>query len=178
VLSVALGSSGSFRRERETGVLELLLVSPLREWQIIGGRVCGLWVQFMPATLLLVSVWLYCASFLAPHEHEWSSVLFYGTTLLTMPVLGLYHSLVCNNFLSAFLRTLLLGVAVPVFLARLDDFLNLVLWLAGQPSLPFQVPGSKSLLATPIQLALAGFCAWRLQRNLKRRKFALERLNL
>lgn len=31
VASIALSAAGSFRRERETGVLELLLVSPLRE---------------------------------------------------------------------------------------------------------------------------------------------------
>ena len=42
-ISMAAGAAGSFRRERENGVLELLLVSPLTSKQIIGGRLRGLW---------------------------------------------------------------------------------------------------------------------------------------
>ncbi len=47
--SMAMSAAGSFRRERDTGVLELLLVSPLGENQIISGRLGGLWSQFLPA---------------------------------------------------------------------------------------------------------------------------------
>ena len=45
--------------ERESGVLELLLVSPLGEKQIIAGRLSGLWGQFAPAAVLLLAIWAY-----------------------------------------------------------------------------------------------------------------------
>ena len=57
--SVAMTAAGSFRRERETGVLELLLVSPLRVSNIISGRLRGIWGQFVPAIGLLLISWLY-----------------------------------------------------------------------------------------------------------------------
>src|SRR5581483_5796418 len=57
--SLAMTAAGSFRRERESGVLELLLVSPLNEKQIIGGRLRGLWAQFLPAFVLLLGVGMY-----------------------------------------------------------------------------------------------------------------------
>ena len=50
--SMAASAAGSFRRERETGVLELLLVSPLTTGQIIGGRLRGLWGQFLPSIVM------------------------------------------------------------------------------------------------------------------------------
>jgi len=41
--SMAASAAGSFRRERESGMLELLLVSPVGEQRIISGRLRGLW---------------------------------------------------------------------------------------------------------------------------------------
>jgi hypothetical protein len=61
--SMALSAAASFRRERETGLLELLLVSPLSERRIILGRLRGLWGQFLPAFGLLLAVWAYLSSF-------------------------------------------------------------------------------------------------------------------
>src|SRR5664280_1738223 len=57
--SMAMSAAASFQRERETGVLELLLVSPLGENQILSGRLRGLWGQFLPAVVLLLAVWSY-----------------------------------------------------------------------------------------------------------------------
>ena len=57
-LSLAVSAAGSFRRERELGVMELLLVTPLTERDIAWGRLRGLWEQFLPAIGLLLSVWL------------------------------------------------------------------------------------------------------------------------
>ena len=59
--SMAASAAGSFRRERETGVLELLLVSPLTTGQIIGGRLRGLWGQFLPSIVMLLGIWVYLA---------------------------------------------------------------------------------------------------------------------
>ena len=66
---VAVSAAGSFQRERETGMLELLLVSPMRIGQIIGGRLRGLWGQFLPALLLLLGIWAFLSTFSpAPHN--------------------------------------------------------------------------------------------------------------
>src|SRR4030095_7269728 len=62
IFSIGLSASGSFRRERELGVMELLLVTPLRVGQIVCGRLRGLWSQFLPAVLLLMAMWLYLVS--------------------------------------------------------------------------------------------------------------------
>ncbi len=45
-------------------MLELLLVSPLGENQIIAGRLGGLWTQFVPTAGLLLGIWAYCSTFL------------------------------------------------------------------------------------------------------------------
>jgi len=168
-VSIALSAAGSFRRERESGVLELLLVSPIREWEIIAGRVRGLWMQFLPAIVLLVSVWLYCATFLST-DSELSSVLVYGTAFATLPVIGLYYSLAKSNFIVSLLWTLLVGVAVPAGLGRIA-----AMWFAD----PFAYsPGTGELagLLVPclLQAVIAILFALRLYHHLRYRKFALD----
>ncbi|MBM3832641.1 MAG: hypothetical protein FJ403_05095 [Verrucomicrobia bacterium] len=45
-LGMAFTSAWSFRRERQSGALELLLVTPLQAGQLIRGRLWGLWAHF------------------------------------------------------------------------------------------------------------------------------------
>ena len=115
--TMALSAAGSFRRERDTGVLELLLVSPLGENQIISGRLGGLWGQFLPAAGLLLSVWAYLSTFL-PNGSDVGVVLFFLRQFLTVPVFGLYFSLRCRNFITAFLATVAMGLLLPLVLPR------------------------------------------------------------
>lgn len=157
--SMALSAAGSFRRERETGVLELLLVAPLREGQIIAGRVRGLWAQFLPAIILLSVVWLYGATFLS-HLSEVPSVLGYAVTFATLPVVGLYFSLAKPNFIAALIWTLLAQLLLPeavLVITRLyepdaSDLLDLV-------------------VQASVQIAVAAFLGWRLLALLKGRRF-------
>ena len=53
LLGLSFSAAGSFRHERKSGALELLLVTPLRVDQVISGRVRGLWAQFLPSLCLL-----------------------------------------------------------------------------------------------------------------------------
>ncbi|HEY5909563.1 MAG TPA: ABC transporter permease subunit [Verrucomicrobiae bacterium] len=162
--SIALSAAGSFRRERETGVLELLLVSPITEWQIIAGRVRGLWVQFLPAMILLVSVWLYSATFLST-DSELTSVVVYSVAFVALPVIGLYFSLAKNNIIVSLLWTLLVGVAVPAAIGRFA-----ALWCG-----PDVVPegAARTLIPCGLQMFFAFQLALRLHYNLKYRRFAL-----
>jgi len=172
VLTMAISAAGSFRREQETGVLELLLVAPLRERQIIGGRLRGLWTQFMPSVILLFVVWLYCGAFLSS-ENELLCVLAYGVSFATVPVVGLYFSLAKNNFIAALIWTVLVQLVVPGALERMTQFW---FWTYGRTnnSLGSLPDLAETLIPICGQITVALYLAWRLQDNLKRRKFALE----
>jgi ABC-type transport system involved in multi-copper enzyme maturation permease subunit len=118
--SLAASAAGSFRRERESGVMELLLVTPLTAGQIITGRLRGLWGQFLLALILLLVMRLQLANFPGllsgdPQrgiEEAWRSGLL-GTTVLTLPLMGLYFSLRCRLFITALLGTVIAGVGLP-----------------------------------------------------------------
>jgi ABC-type transport system involved in multi-copper enzyme maturation permease subunit len=170
--SMALSAAGSFRRERESGMLELLLVAPLREWQVLGGRVLGLWGQFLPAVALLLGLWLCCSTFMETGR-EWPSILLFAGTFASLPVIGLYYSLLKRGFLSAFLWTLLVGVALPAFLSAGEQFTEMAVSVLVARN-PAQDP-SLGWLFTPVQAAVAGWLAWRLHSDLKRRRFAIQR---
>jgi ABC-type transport system involved in multi-copper enzyme maturation permease subunit len=161
--SIAVAAASSFRRERETGVLELLLVAPLREWQIIAGRLRGLWVQFLPAIALLLVVWLYGATFLSATS-ELPSVLSYALTFATLPVVGLYFSLVRTNFIAALIWTLLVQMVIPavgLILLGIDQFPEPSVW-------------TNFWIQSSVQLALAAVFGWRLLVLLKNRAFVTE----
>jgi ABC-type transport system involved in multi-copper enzyme maturation permease subunit len=169
--SMAASAAGSFQRERETGVLELLLVSPLGESQIISGRLRGLWGQFFPAAGLLLAVWAYCSSFL-PNGGNAGVFAFYAATFASVPVFGLYYSLRCRNFLSAFLFTTAVGLLLPLFLVQT----LIAAWSAYVNSTPFVLGDVRAAgLAAGCQVFFALCCWWRLHRRLKQRAFPLGR---
>jgi ABC-type transport system involved in multi-copper enzyme maturation permease subunit len=166
--SMAMSAAGSFRRERESGVLELLLVSPVGEREIIGGRLRGLWGQFLPAFALLLGIWFYFIS-IFPLRTNPQSIFFCAITFLSLPVIGLYYSLRCRNFITAFLATLGVALVIPLFLPSLLGYLT-----------PFVVGGPfggiASLRGAFIQMAIAIICWLRLLERLKKRSFPLERV--
>jgi len=187
--SLAVSAAGSFRRERESGMLELLLVAPLNEWQVLGGRVRGLWAQFLPAFALLLCLWLFCST-LRPSASpsntpsEWPSILFFAGTFLSLPVIGLYFSLLKHRFMTAFLWTLVVGVALPAFVFQAGQLIRLAGWgpidwnpLLAWFFIPVQdaVAGLLAWLFIPIQAAVAGLLAWQLHSDLKHRRFAFQR---
>ena len=119
VLNIAFSASGSFRRERETGLLELMLVAPLSVRQIIWGRVRGIWSQFGPAIALLIGLWFYVGLDFGYRRREWGSdwlslIFYFATTFLTLPLVGLYFSLRYHSFLISTFVTLVIGVFGPI----------------------------------------------------------------
>jgi hypothetical protein len=176
--SMAMSAAGSFRRERETGVLELLLVSPLGEKQIISGRLGGLWSQFAPAAGLLLTVWAYCSTFQA-NRGDAGTFLFFLVTFLTVPVFGLYFSLRCHNFLTAFLSTIAVALVLPLVL---PEALRAMWWWLkwwwlnyANSGLNFSWEMRPSVPAAICQGILAVLCWHRLFLRLKKRAFPLER---
>ncbi|MFO1513972.1 MAG: ABC transporter permease [Verrucomicrobiota bacterium] len=170
VLSMAASAAGSFRRERETGVLELLLVSPLKTSQIIGGRLRGLWGQFLPSIILLLGVWIYFAGLFEPAD-SLGLIWFFLVTYLVVPVIGLYFSVSCRHFITAFLFTLITVVLVPGFLILATTLINLPWGGVSNYSMNERFMSE----AWAIQCGLAALFGWRLYRRLQYRSFPLER---
>jgi hypothetical protein len=147
-LGLAGSSAGSLRRERETGFLELILVSPVGPGQIIAGRLRAIWVRFLPVMALLVWYWFYMGdhwdtsassvrmmSVLTGGQRltiYWpSDTWFIVTTLifevfLVVPIVGLFWSLLTKSFLAGFVATLFIGLFVPtalvLFLPMADGY--------------------------------------------------------
>jgi hypothetical protein len=169
--TMAMSAAGSFRRERDTGVLELLLVSPLGEAQILSGRLGGIWSQFLPAAGLLLSVWAYCSSFL-PDAGDVGTGVFFLASFLTVPVFGLYFSLRCRNFITAFLATVAVGLVLPLAVPAL---LGTIRWAWFDSNSDFSWVMRPSVPAAFCQCILAVVCWDRLFRRLRKRAFPLER---
>ncbi len=171
MVSVAATAAGSFRRERESGVLELLLVSPLNSWQIIAGRVRGMWAQFTPAIALLIGVWVFVSTF-EPEVSGWEGMWF-SISFLTLPVIGLYYSLAKTHFLSAFVWTLLMGYLFPILLANVGMIQRMILWQLGFPAV--NLVRTVVPIWALLQIVLAIGFGHLLHRDLEQRRFALER---
>lgn len=106
LLGLGFSSTGSFRNELETGAFELLLVTPLRESQIILGRLRGLWTQFFPAMAIYGAGSVYLASGWNSGDHARDAGLALARCLAAfcvLPVVGLYFSVLRLNFFVAWL---------------------------------------------------------------------------
>src|SRR5439155_3862620 len=116
--AIAFAAAGSFRRELQSGALELLLVTPLRERQLINGRLWGLFCHFLPAVLVW-TVFRYTQSVLAPRsDHLVADVATLYSSFLTLPVVGFALSFCRLNLIGAFLLCLIVGVGIPNWLAE------------------------------------------------------------
>lgn len=180
-VSLAMCSATSFRRERESGVLELLLVSPMKVEEILFGRLRGIWSQFLPAMLLLTVCWLFLyysvrGAGQSNLPFPLSKLLLGATTFLFVPLLGLYFSLRQKHLLSAFLGTSVAAILLPYGVSVG------VAWALGTSRFPLNFhPGQADLnpildvVTGNLQMA-AGVLAFVLMKsNLLHRRFALEK---
>jgi ABC-type transport system involved in multi-copper enzyme maturation permease subunit len=185
-LALAVVAAGSFRRERELGVMELLLITPQTEAEIALGRLKGIWEQFAPAISLLLGVWLW-ASLSFGHRQEWQIVVFFAATFVHVPVVGLYQSLKQRGLLAALLWTLWMSLFLPLGLAILLQALSRASFVAGGPAVFHWVVfwldqvGVLELVRLPVwvlplvwQLGSAGWHWRRLGRMLAARSFPME----
>jgi ABC-type transport system involved in cytochrome c biogenesis permease component len=171
--SMAVSAAGSFRRERETGVLELLLVSPLSVREIIGGRLRGLWGQFLPATAMFLGIWIYLESILPSHREPVAAwIWFFAASFVVTPIVGLYFSVRCRYFLTALLLTLATLLLVPGAVGGGVDFL---FWLTTAVDQKWRWNLFNALRHGVIELLVGLYLYRRLRRELEQRAFPLER---
>jgi ABC-type transport system involved in multi-copper enzyme maturation permease subunit len=109
-LGIALAGANSFRTERLTGAMELLLVTPISTIQLIGGRLWGIWVHFFPAVAIIGFCWISAAPLVAGSRAE---ALLLFCAYLFVPMIGLYLSMFPWNVLVAWAAIYLIGAVIP-----------------------------------------------------------------
>lgn len=115
-LGVAFSAVGSFRREQETGLLELLLVTPLSERHLLRGRLWGICCHYFPALAVLWLGWV-GERLLNPrmYGNGLMAALFPNPlAFVATMVLGLYLSLGRLNFFLAWFLTWIVGFVLPI----------------------------------------------------------------
>jgi len=190
---LAIGSARGFRDERESGLMELLLVSPLGETRIILGRLWGLCAQFLPAfAALLLLGWMLSSRVALTRDLEPTDALLPIGSFIALPVIGLYQSLRRASFIGAFLGTIWVGLVIPgglklllVFAANILEAQTTDLYPPPEYTRYFSdqsfTVGSVSLtpsfwFAPFFQLILTGWAGRRLHRTLVRRNFAFSKM--
>jgi len=169
-LGIAFGAAGSFRRERQSGLLELMLVTPLSVRQVIAGRLWGIFSHFFPALAVLI-VFSIGDRLLFPKAYQqgaWALlfpnplviVISISLASLALMILGLYLSLWRVNRLLICVLTWLLAFVLPAFATVILGQLG-----RGQQSL---------VLPAIFQLLLAALSLLLLYRNLHFRNFVKE----
>ena len=155
VLGIALTGANSFRTERLTGAIELLLVAPISPPKLIGGRLWGIWVHFFPAVAIIGFLWLGTGPLMrGKPEQAWLLISSY----IFLPMIGLYVSMFSWNVLVAWLVIFLGGAVIPFFAVqglganRMEEVILVVL----------------------IQAVLGGGALFKLHRDLVTRNFGFQ----
>jgi hypothetical protein len=162
-LGIAFSAVGSFRREQETGLLELLLVTPLSVRQLLGGRFWGICCHYLPAIGVLWVGWS-GDRILNPraYSNEFIAALFpHPAAFVLMVVLGLYLSLGRLNFFLAWALTWLIAVVAPIL-----GSIGLRRFAGAEPRLAFA-------LSLVFQLGLAALLWFLLHRSVAQREFVV-----
>jgi hypothetical protein len=122
LMGVAFSAAGSFHDEKHSGALELLLVAPLKEWQIIWGRLAGIMKQFLPASVIICVTWHFTGNLGFGEQKIGAELrLFINWTVILMgvAVIGLYWAITRVNFFTAWLLTIGIGIGTPVATAMI-----------------------------------------------------------
>jgi len=178
LISMAFSAVGSFQREKQNGALELLLVTPLREKQIIFGRLWGIWGQFLPAfgilllTAVSVSGFYSYGRYYAMHDMELNAP---GAIrdFVIVPIVGLYCAMRLKNFMAAWVLTCTLTLFLPSFALELVGwiFFHSAYYIYGN-AMYINLMAS---LKTAVIIALGAGSLSLLYAQLKNRTFALAR---
>lgn len=177
ILALALGAgmafsaAGSFQREREFGVMELILVAPLSIGQIMWGRIRGLWAQFLPAVLAVVIIKVTYA--LRYYRFDFTILLYALPLFAAVPPIGLRYSLEARNVVIAWMQTVLTALLIPALLGGLTaTALGIMSEKFGIPVREFK--GLPTMVFLSCLVFNAVQACRRLHGNLQRRDFIIE----
>jgi ABC-type transport system involved in multi-copper enzyme maturation permease subunit len=193
LLTIAAGMTfagiNSFAEEKQSGALELILVTPIPVNQIIFGRVLGVWKQFLPAALILA--FFDAARLSISGELKFDRLLdsrifdflrdFFPERLLvvcgflTLPVFALYFTLRLKNSIVAAVLTwaaLLLPFVSVIPLVRAMCGGQLVYFLDIGENIPGTQVAWMSVEWALTNLAMAAAAFFLLRRRLSRRLYS------
>jgi ABC-type Na+ efflux pump permease subunit len=160
-LGAAFSAVKSFRAERESGALEVLLVTPLSERHLVRGRLWGLVCHFFPAVAILIvgTIGARLMNQKSFHTDPLAAVDPNPIAFLAIMVCGLYLSLSRINILLAWLFAWALAFVMPAVLgACLQPLTGMARWGA-------------VTLTTLAQFALCGAVWLLVQRKVRLRTF-------
>lgn len=112
VAGVALAASNSFARERESGALELLLVTPLSVAQILSGRLLGLVTQILPGLIFYILLHI---AFHNVFDPRWVWEL--TQTIVCVALVGLLFSLQGWSLFARWAATMAIAFFIPHLMA-------------------------------------------------------------
>jgi len=171
-IGLAFSAVASFHRERQTGTLELMLVAPLKPADLIRGRLWGLLGHFFPAFAIVMLCWFFAPFESLPRQRHFGTLAL--ALYVTVPVIGIFFSMLRVNFFVAWLLTCALGVVLPFAAA---NNLRRPFWLFARSHFPPGTMPSFDLLffgvITGVEILWAGCALFLLYRNLVSRTFAL-----
>ena len=115
-LGVAFSAVGSFRREEHTGLLELLLVTPVTERQLLSGRLWGMCGHYLPSVGILWFGWtgLRLLNSKIQNNEVMTAMFPNPVAFISLMVVGLYFSLSRLNFFLAWLLTWVAAFILPL----------------------------------------------------------------
>ena len=161
-LGVAFSAAGSFRRERDAGLLEILLVTPLSARQLLAGRLWGIFCHYFPALAVIGVFWIGDA-LLASRRGQFLLLCPSPLTFGAITVVGLYLSLGRLNFFLAWLLTWVVGFVLPPLIAAFV----LPIAMPADPGLVWFAFGLPAIIQVPLVAV-----AWLLlDRNVRQRAF-------
>ncbi|MHB1308996.1 MAG: ABC transporter permease [Limisphaerales bacterium] len=123
---MAFAAAGTFQREKASGALELILVTPVSARQLICGRWLALVRQFAPSFLVIAILAIAAARLWAVNRFPWEQLIPIVTALLpaiSIPLLGLYWSLRLRGTVAAWLSTVGCGLLLALATGLPGSFL-------------------------------------------------------
>lgn len=132
--AITLKATTSFQYEKESGAVELILVSPITERKLVSGRLDAVFSYYLPIFVSLGFFTLCGIFFLRVPTNSFNDPSPLAVTnlclcLVSVPAAGLFFALYCKSFLPALVGTILAGIFGAWFL--FFSFTN-VLWYVGR----------------------------------------------
>lgn len=163
----------NFLKEKETGALELILVTPLSANQIIFGRAWGLWKQWLAPALICCGSYLAIMATTWLQDQNWFALCLAVCGFMSLPILTTYFALCVKNMIvAAILTWSTLFCVYPIALALLhvagQSFQEY--WHGSYMPGPLLIWLPVSVVAANLALALPIY--FRLRRNLSRRRYS------
>jgi len=160
-LFVAVTSASSFKVEKETGALELLLVAPLRLEAIIVDRVRAVLAYYKPAFLTWIAFLLFVGANFPGRPYEMASMmngalLSVVAGMITIPLAGLYFATRLKNFIPILLCTIGIAIILPFFGWIWLAFSGAFVFGRGIPGMynVYKFPFEGAVLASHVVIAL------------------------